>query len=826
MEIKPYSLIADQFKKDKPVFPLHKEAGNNLVELKPELDKLSQDQEAALLKVLFSDANVVVISGNAGTGKTTVQHLASDILSTIFNCEVVKTAAFGIAALNMGGATLASTFGLRINHVLPWFDDGSVMNYRVDEKDYANGMGEKDQSTRVSINGIYGQFNKYRKLKFSRPIFWFVDEFSTITSEQFLACYQLLRRLNPNKSIKVVCFGQPIQMLSPSIGTDEFGLNFHSRAWETAKYNLKGYYTSEERYPADLDNPIVYADERKSPINYTKEMNHTEGGELDRVIIFNSTKQVEYGSLLVAGQGPYIKYDPSWRVIYHCLTKNHRQGDSLAFANICTAIAERKPIEDNEFWRPLLNRITSKVNKKEVEKAVWLVRTHKRKDNINNGYLSLAKRRHSTEVITYRSEINLEGRTLLIDSVDTSKQIIHYWNPEREVVSPYPYGHLTYSNHITNFFKCLSIPVKQELVPSLPVISRLNVTDLNIANGTVGYLYRTEDNSIWVERTDTGEEQEWKYVVPSLVPRNHDGYPWFGYKTLPCHQANALTFQSCQGLTITGKGVIDVDMEMLKGKDGFNSAGAMYVNLTRFTDLENVIIQVPNDAYTNAHLLNEVIFMDDSSVEFMEFIKKATPYEHKRMVFDNGAGKTTVDVKEEEKPIEPEVEVYFDCEYKNDTIFFNLEGKRSCMSNLPDFEEVCGLNVMFKQNEDDYYDVLIWFFKDECKDKTEAVYHIDRNGLINYLKTKGIDHQYIMVMVGEADEDSIEESVDNEGIDEVIKVEETVEENSVEEPTELELLRKENEELKAKLADSVSRAEFNELKDQLAQVVAMLNSKK
>lgn len=819
MELKPYNLIAEQLKEAKPLFPVAKEGGSRLVELKPQLDTLSTDQEQALTKVIFADANVVVISGNAGTGKTTVQHLASDILTSVFDCDVVKTAAFGIAALNMGGATLSSTFGLRINHILPWFDDKSVMNYRENERDYANGMGEKDQSIRVTAHSIYGKMNKYRKLKFSKPIFWFVDEFSTITSEQFLVCYQMLSRLNPNKFIKVVCFGQPIQMLSPSIGTDEFGLNYHSRAWETAKFNLDGYYTSEERYPADLDNPIVYADEREAPINFRKEMSHTAGGEIDRVIIFNPTKQVEYGSLLVNGQGPYIKHDPNWKVIYHCLTKNHRQGESLSFANICTAIAEQKPIEDNEFWKPLLNCITSKIDKKEVEKAVWLVRTHKRKDNINNGYLSLAKRRHGSEAITYRSFIELEGRSGFIDSVDTNKQIIHFWNPELEETFAYAYGHLKYAHVISNFFKCLSIPVKQELVPSLPVISRLNIPEWSVANGTVGHIFRTEKDAVYVTRPDTGEEQKWEYVTPNLVPRNDKGFYYFGYRTLPCHQANALTFQSCQGLTITSKGVIDVDMEMLKGEDGFNSAGAMYVNLTRFTSLENLTIKVPNDSYTNAHLLNEVIFMDDSSVKFMDFIKEATPYLEKPMIFDNGAGNSIINIEKEEESVEPQIEVYFGCDYRDNRITFNMDGELCRIGNLPEFEEVCGLNVMFKRSDDDYYDVLIWFFSDECKDKAAALYHLERHGLINHLASKGIDHEYIMVMVGEADEDEDEEDS--------VEVEETVEEDSEEESeSELEQLRKENAELKAQLANSVSREEFNELKDQLAKVVAMLNSKK
>jgi hypothetical protein len=821
MELKPYQVIANHIKGGKAFLPVHEKAGENLVELKPKLDSLSQDQEEALMKLLFSDANVVVISGNAGTGKTTVQHLATELLSTVFEVDLVKTAAFGIAALNMGGATLASVFGLRINHVLPWFDDKSVMRYRLDEYDYANGMREKDQSKRVSINEIYGKFNKYRKLKFSKPIYWFIDEFSTVTSEQMLVCYQLLQRLNPpNRKVKVICFGQPIQMLSPSIGTDEYGLNKHSRAWETAKFNLAGYYTSEELYPADEDNPEVFADERDGAINYHKELNHTCGGDLDRMIIFNSTKSVEYGSLLVSGQGPYIKHDKNWKVIYHCLTKNHRQGESLAFANICTAIAERKPIEDNDFWRPLLDRITAKVDKTDVEKAVWLVRTHKRKDNINADYLRAAKRKHGESII-YRSQISLAGRTGFIDSVDTKKQIIYFWGKETDSTTPYPYGHLAYAHAITNFFNCLSIPVKQELVPSLPVISRLNIPEWKVANGTVGYIYRTEEDCVYVHRPDTGEEQQWKYVTPSLVPRNKDGFPLFDYQTIPCHQANALTFQSCQGLTITGKGVIDVDMEMLKGADGFNSAGAMYVNLTRFTKLENLTIRVPNDAYTDAHLLNEVIFMDDSSVEFMDFIKEATPYQEKPMIYDNGAGSATVEIEEEEEVTEPEIEVYYDCEYVDDTLYFTLDGKRSRMRNLPDPKEVCGLqNVIFKQSEDDYYDVLIWLFADECANDQQALDYIERGGLINYLKSKGIDHQYIMVMVGQEECDEEEEVNEKDE-------EETVEEDSEEESSsELETLRKENAELKAQLANSVSRQEFDELKDQLAKITAMLSSKK
>jgi len=823
MEIKPYQVIAEYLKQDKPILPINKKGGEALVDLKPELDKLSKDQEQALLKLLFSEANVVVISGNAGTGKTTVQHLASNILENVFDCSLVKTAAFGIAALNMGGATLASTFGLRINHVLPWFDDKSVMRYRLDEYDYANKMREKDQSKRVSINEIYGKFNKYRKLKFSKPIYWFIDEFSTITSEQMLVCYQLLQRLNPNRKIKVICFGQPIQMLSPSIGTDDYGLNYHSRAWETAKFNLAGYYTAEELYPADEDNPIVFADEREGAINYHKELNHTSNGELDRMIIFNSTKSVEYGSLLVTGQGPYIKHDNKWKVIYHCLTKNHRQGESLAFANICTAIAERKPIEDNEFWRPLLSRITAKVSKKDEEKAIWLVRTHKRKDNVNAGYLRVAKRKHGSEAIIYRSQITIGGVSGFVDSVDTKKKVIYFWNKENECTTSYPYGHLPYANAVSNFFNCLSIPVKQELVPSLPVISRLNIPEWKVANGTVGYIFRTEDEQVHVHRPDTGEDQEWKYVTPSIVPRNKDGFPIFDYQTLPCHQANALTFQSCQGLTITGKGIIDVDMEMLKGADGFNSAGAMYVNLTRFTKLENLTIKVPNDAYTHAHLLNEVIFMDNSSVEFMEFIKQATPYEHKPMIYNNGAGSSTIEIEEEVLETEPEIEIYYNCEYVDDTLYFTLDGKRSCIRNLPDPVEVCGLqNVMFKQSDEDYYDVLIWLFADECSNDQQALDYIERGGLITYLKSKGIDHQYIMIMVGQEECDEDEEVLEEDK-------EETVEENSVIEissESEIEKLRKENAELKMQLANSVSREEFNELKDQLAKITALLNSKK
>jgi AAA domain len=813
--MKIYDIIQTQVSKN--IYPVVDDANNKLEEFKPELETLSEDQQEALSKILFSLADSVVISGNAGTGKTTVQHLASKILTQVFDCEVVKTAAFGIAALNMGGSTISSTFGLMINHVLPWVDGEGVLDYRKFERDYGNPSDTKSYSTRQLANDIYGKFKRLKVLRFTKPIFWFNDEFSTVTSEQFIVCWQILQRLNPNIPLKVVAFGQPIQMLSPNINSDTYGLNKHSRAWESAKFVSKGYYTSEELYPLDEDNPEIYKDERKARFDIEKELNHVDaGGAYDRQIKFNPTEMKVFGSLFVNGQGPFIAKDNQWKVIYHCLTTNHRQGEEKAFADICTAIADCQLIKSNEFWKPLLDRVTSKIPKSFEDKAVWLVRTHKKKEIINDRFLKEAIRKHPKETVTLYGWLDIAGHTGYVDNVDTKKRVITFIDPETKVTTQYNYSHLEYANRVSNFFSYLTIPVKQVLAPNLPVISRLNNKEYNIANGTVGHIVSTNQDSLTVYRPDLDQEVTWRYIEPNYIPRKRKGDKYFGYKTIPCHQANAMTFQACQGLTITSLGVIDVDIEMLKGEKGLNSAGAMYVNLTRFTSLSNLYIKVPNDSFSDAHKLNEVIFMDASSVEFMKFIIQNTQG-NKSEIFNS---KETIKLVEEE-PMTVETikspHIYKDGEYYGDRIEFTHEGELSQILNLREPSSVHGFSIFEKESDDDAYDAIVWLDSEKYNIGFSSVYpKIDA-----YLKSKGYEDEYIYYILGLDMRDSL---VKDTPEIKVVKEENELSSSSTLKSLllEMEKLKAENAELKELVKNSVSKQEFNALQSKLGAILDIL----
>lgn len=263
----------------------------------PQWEMLSDDQLVAIAAICKGDYDCVSLLGAAGSGKTFVVKFCKVILK-LLGTEVRVTASTGVASKNADGEGTVNRFAaLGAN--------GSTLPAGL--FDVVAPGHRKRSSTAKRAEKAVENFNATK----TNDMVVFVDEFSMLTSEDFVVLYEVVVRCNPNRRIRWVLTGDPRQLLFVPNKDETPWITFGSLAYESARF-------------------------------------HCAGSPEDQIRT--------YGSLMTTGPFP-VGYEQNWKSITISLVTNHRQENADAwFINALRALGDGHNFNHPDM-RPLTKRV-------------------------------------------------------------------------------------------------------------------------------------------------------------------------------------------------------------------------------------------------------------------------------------------------------------------------------------------------------------------------------------------------------------------------------------------------------------------------------------
>ncbi len=202
----------------------------------PDLSSLSLQQKSVI--EAFKAGKNLFVTGGAGSGKS---YLLNFLKRNYGHLGLEITASTGIAAVNIGGATIHSWAGI------------GLANLPIDQ---------------IVGNILSGKFSRIRR-RIRQAKALAIDEISMISAEVFEILDQVFRRIRENNApmggVQMLLFGDFLQLPPVNRGGD-FNFCFHSQAWQNL--NLETFELEE-----------IF---RQSDQKFIKILNNLRFGKLDQ----------------------------------------------------------------------------------------------------------------------------------------------------------------------------------------------------------------------------------------------------------------------------------------------------------------------------------------------------------------------------------------------------------------------------------------------------------------------------------------------------------------------------------------------------------------
>lgn len=203
--------------------------------INPDLSSLSSQQHSVI--EAFKSGKNIFVTGGAGSGKS---YLLNFLKRNYGHLGLEITASTGIAAVNIGGATIHSWAGI------------GLANLPIDQ---------------IVGNILSGKFSRIRR-RIRQAKALAIDEISMISAEVFEILDQVFRRIRENNApmggIQLLLFGDFLQLPPVNRGGD-FNFCFNSQAWQNL--NLETFELAE-----------IF---RQSDEKFIKILNNLRFGKLD-----------------------------------------------------------------------------------------------------------------------------------------------------------------------------------------------------------------------------------------------------------------------------------------------------------------------------------------------------------------------------------------------------------------------------------------------------------------------------------------------------------------------------------------------------------------
>lgn len=171
------------------------------------LERMSLDQVLAVYELCCGEYEAVFLTGAAGTGKSFVVKVVSDILRGE-GIDVFRTASTGVAAQQVRGHTIHHLLGLRSFDVLPL------------------GMEEEGEYKRASLRKRVKRSIYWDYAKQDKPHVIVIDEVSMLTSEQLVLVYQAVKVAREGRPFRFILVGD-LRQLGPVRGKTFYPEHHH-----------------------------------------------------------------------------------------------------------------------------------------------------------------------------------------------------------------------------------------------------------------------------------------------------------------------------------------------------------------------------------------------------------------------------------------------------------------------------------------------------------------------------------------------------------------------------------------------------------------------